>query len=149
MSSGLASRGQEAFESEKPHPLPYQALDHVTGYLMAAAVIRALREKFQNGNVFSARLSLARQAKLLQDLPNNAAPDQTANAQSDDSEAFPQTTDRFSKTLPVLDESYLQPGVESTPWGELRRLKFPYEVEGVTMEFDHDVSRLRTSAASW
>ncbi len=149
MSSGLASRGQEAFGSEKPHPLPYQALDHVTGYLMAAAVIRALREKFQNGNVFSARLSLARQAKLLQDLANNVAPDQTSNSQSGDSEAHAQTTDRFPKTLPVLDETYLQPGIESTPWGELRRLKFPYEVEGVSLGFDHEVSRLRTSAANW
>jgi len=45
--------------------LPYQALDHVTGYLMAAAVLRALRLRAETGAIMRARLSLAGTGQLL------------------------------------------------------------------------------------
>ena len=40
MSSGIVHQGMLAFNSSKPYPLPVQALDHATGYLMAAAVLK-------------------------------------------------------------------------------------------------------------
>ncbi|HMJ13895.1 MAG TPA: CoA transferase, partial [Polyangiaceae bacterium] len=40
MSSGIAARGREVLGARRPVSLPAQALDHGTGYLMAAAVCR-------------------------------------------------------------------------------------------------------------
>lgn len=65
MSCGIAHAGQEASRAVGPVPLPVQALDYGTGYLIAAAVLRALRVRAKTGAVFQARLSLARTAHLL------------------------------------------------------------------------------------
>jgi hypothetical protein len=62
MSSGIAHPRNDG----APTPLPAQALDHGTGYLLAAAACRALSE----GRARS-RLSLARTARLLVDLGEN------------------------------------------------------------------------------
>src|SRR5207237_6743002 len=43
MSSGIAAVGMELLRREQPAPLPVQALDHATGYLMAAAALRGMR----------------------------------------------------------------------------------------------------------
>ncbi|SCL29170.1 CoA-transferase family III [Micromonospora rhizosphaerae] len=53
-----------------PGALPAQALDHGTGYLLAAAVLRALTLRHQQGGAWSIQLSLARTARwLLHELP--------------------------------------------------------------------------------
>ncbi|MGW5672814.1 CoA transferase, partial [Micromonospora sp. NPDC003776] len=53
-----------------PGVLPAQALDHGTGYLLAAAVLRALAERARRGGAWTAELSLARIARWLRhDLP--------------------------------------------------------------------------------
>lgn len=65
MSCGIAAFGMEKSGNHQPTPLPVQALDHATGYLMAASVLRALRMRRQTGKVLAARLSLARTAMLL------------------------------------------------------------------------------------
>lgn len=64
LSTGIAATGQAQIGADRPVPLPVQALDHGTGYLMAAAVLRALKMR-QTGTTLSARLSLARTATLL------------------------------------------------------------------------------------
>jgi crotonobetainyl-CoA:carnitine CoA-transferase CaiB-like acyl-CoA transferase len=68
MSSGIAEAGMRAAGSDKPVPLPVQALDHATGYLMAAAAVRGLTRR-QTGGGSQYRLSLARTARLLADYP--------------------------------------------------------------------------------
>src|SRR5690606_35019655 len=60
MSSGIADAGMRAAAAERPTPLPVQALDQATGYLMAAAVIAGLRDRIEHGTGSTARLSLAR-----------------------------------------------------------------------------------------
>ncbi|MEU8996040.1 CoA transferase [Streptomyces caniferus] len=50
-----------------PGALPAQALDHGTGYLLAAAVLRALTEQSRTGGSFLATLALARTARWLLD----------------------------------------------------------------------------------
>jgi hypothetical protein len=50
---------------EQPGALPAQALDHGTGYLLAAAVLRALTEQSHEGGSRFVRLSLARTAHWL------------------------------------------------------------------------------------
>nr|BFD85586.1 CoA transferase [Streptomyces sp. Xyl84] len=49
----------------RPGALPAQALDHGTGYLLAAAVLRALTEQSQEGGSRLVRLALARTAAWL------------------------------------------------------------------------------------
>ena len=51
--------------AEQPGALPAQALDHGTGYLLAAAVLRALTERAEQGDGRCVRLSLARTARWL------------------------------------------------------------------------------------
>ncbi|WP_225860596.1 CoA transferase [Streptomyces triticiradicis] len=52
---------------ERPGALPAQALDHGTGYLLAAAVLRALTERTESGHGRVVRLALARTAMWLTD----------------------------------------------------------------------------------
>ncbi|MDL2076680.1 CoA transferase [Streptomyces sp. GXMU-J15] len=52
---------------EQPGALPAQALDHGTGYLLAAEILRALTERVQEGYGRVVRLALARTARWLTD----------------------------------------------------------------------------------
>nr|WSZ18220.1 CoA transferase [Streptomyces canus] len=52
---------------DRPGALPAQALDHGTGYLLAAAVLRALTEQSYEGGSRFVRLALARTAQWLTD----------------------------------------------------------------------------------
>jgi crotonobetainyl-CoA:carnitine CoA-transferase CaiB-like acyl-CoA transferase len=45
--------------SPKPKPLPAQALDHGTGYLLAFAALAALKRRMEEGGSWHVRLSLA------------------------------------------------------------------------------------------
>src|SRR5215471_5530762 len=65
MSAGIAEEGMKTLGKDQPTPLPVQANDHATGYLMAAAALRALTERARTGRGFEARASLARTAQLL------------------------------------------------------------------------------------
>ncbi|MEU9603515.1 CoA transferase [Streptomyces sp. NPDC048057] len=79
--SGIAA--VEADADGHPGVLPAQALDHGTGYLLAAAVLRALTERHANGGGRLVRLSLAGTASWLlsgldaaqPDVPSTTAPD--------------------------------------------------------------------------
>lgn len=51
--------------AEQPGALPAQALDHGTGYLLAAGVLRALTEQADDGGSRFVRLALARTAQWL------------------------------------------------------------------------------------
>ncbi|MFI1727053.1 CoA transferase [Streptomyces sp. NPDC020489] len=61
---------------ERPGALPAQALDHGTGYLLAAAVLRALTEQSREGGSRVVRLALARTAQwLMNEVPADAPGD--------------------------------------------------------------------------
>jgi hypothetical protein len=66
MSCGIAGWGLRAGLSDRPTPLPVQALDHATGYLMAAAVLAGLARRLRDGTGERSRLSLARTAAELE-----------------------------------------------------------------------------------
>ena len=54
--------------SELPKPLPAQALDHATGYLMAFGAMTALARRAREGGSWHVQLSLARTAQWLRSL---------------------------------------------------------------------------------
>lgn len=64
VATGIAATEGSA---EQPGALPAQALDHGTGYLLAAAVLRALTERAEQGDGRCVRLALARTARWLTD----------------------------------------------------------------------------------
>ncbi|MGP9500773.1 CoA transferase [Specibacter sp. AOP5-B1-6] len=109
MSCGIAHAGMAHFGSDRPHPLPVQALDHATGYLCAATAIEAWCERL-HGTVRNARLSLARTAvELLRTGPSD-----------------------LGTLLPALDPAMLVP--ESTLWGPGLRLPPAGQISGLVAE---------------
>ena len=66
MSSGIAGAGLGAGTAVRPTPLPVQALDQATGYLVAAAVLAGLAIRVRDGVGSRSRLSLARTAVELE-----------------------------------------------------------------------------------
>jgi hypothetical protein len=126
MSSGIAHAGMLSQQADKPTPLPLQALDHATGYLMAASAIRLLAERLNNGLGGSARLSLARTAKLLIDQgPGSAEPLRAEDEQ---------------------DQGML---VEQTPWGPAHRLHVPLKITGTPVQWTLAASELGSHRAQW
>jgi len=57
--SGLNAAEAEAFGSREPRALPAQELDHATGFLLAFAVMAALKRRAEEGGSWHVRLSLA------------------------------------------------------------------------------------------
>lgn len=126
MSSGLADFGMKQSGAEEPLALPVQALDHATGYLMAAAVLQGLAKR-REGRASQARLSLARTAHLLSQAPNASA----------------------NGGITTSTEQDLDPGCEHTAWGKARRLRFPMTIGGVTPHWRYPAGLLRTDQAVW
>ncbi|OWT63696.1 CoA transferase [Candidimonas nitroreducens] len=127
MSNGFAHAGMLHYGRERPTPLPVQALDQATGYLMAAAVLRGLARRLEHGAGSMTRLSLARTAVLL-------------NSQSAPSAA---------QDLEPETAADLAPAIERTEWGSARRLRPPCEVEGAPMRWDLPASPLRSAPPLW
>jgi crotonobetainyl-CoA:carnitine CoA-transferase CaiB-like acyl-CoA transferase len=65
MSCGIAAAGAAAKGTDRPAPLPAQALDHGVGYLLAAGVCRALTRLRKDGRVTTVRGSLIGAANWL------------------------------------------------------------------------------------
>ena len=124
MSTGIADHGMRMQGAAKPVPLPVQALDHATGYLMAAAVLRGLLFRLTENRATGARLSLTRTAKLLVD----------------------STPEAGAQPLAAAGEADLSPGVEHTEWGAARRLLPPLVVGDAAMAWDRPAASLGSSA---
>ncbi|MSP01838.1 MAG: acyl-CoA transferase [Acetobacteraceae bacterium] len=127
MSSGTAAEGMRRFGTDRPKPLPVQALDHATGYIVAAAAIRGLTRRRVAGVGFSARTSLARAAELLMAVPTPEPRDEPA----------------------PLEAADFEEAIEATAWGPGRRLKPPLTVAGTSMRWDRPACELGSSEAVW
>lgn len=127
MSTGIADAGMSWKRSDHPLPLPVQALDHATGYFLAAAAIRGLARRLSSGCGLEARLSLARTAQRLLELgaADSAAPFR------------PEATDDLAIEI------------ENTSWGSARRLKSPVSVQHIPMYWSPPATELGSSPASW
>ncbi len=127
MSTGIAARGRDALGATKPVPLPAQALDHGTGYLMAAAVCRALTRRMQSADVSDTRLSLARTARLLLELGEDdpRAPELTAE-----------------DVRPYLEEA-------ETAWGKVRRVRCAGTIDGLSPRWSISAGPLGSDVPAW
>jgi hypothetical protein len=127
MSAGIAGKGCEVTGAERPVPLPAQALDHGTGYLMAAAVSRALARRAATGDISEVRLSLARTARLLMEL-------------GEDDPRAPELTS--GDVAPYLEEA-------ETAWGKVRRVRCPGSVDGMRPHWSIPAGPLGSDAPVW
>ncbi len=127
MSSGIADAGMAWKQADKPVPLPLQALDHATGYLMAASAIQALSERLKSGRGGSARLSLARTAKLL--VEAGQVPEQPALRAEEPG-----------------DQGLV---VEQTAWGQAHRVLAPLTISGTPLQWDLAAGELGSHRPQW
>lgn len=122
MSSGIAHAGMVGLGRDRPTPLPVQALDQATGYIMAAAVVRGLAR----GGA-TTRVSLARSASLL--CEHAAGP--------------------AGPAIGAPTEADFTPTDERTVWGVLRRLRPPATIGGIAMQWDRPAGPLGAADPSW
>lgn len=127
MSAGIADAGRDWANADKPTPLPVQALDHATGYLMASAVLSALAEAASGNSIMLGQLSLARTAELLAILGKSDTKEVINGANPSD----------YSDTL------------ENSGWGPGHRLKPALTVGMAKMFWDGPAPKLGTSAPVW
>ncbi|MEV4442961.1 CoA transferase, partial [Streptomyces sp. NPDC049577] len=131
----------EAGADGQPGVLPAQALDHGTGYLTAAAVLRAVSEQHAGGGTHLARLALAQTAAWL------------TGATGRDSEGDP----RGASSGPAEhDEPYAQPYAPE-PWlteadgplGRVRHAVSPVCFDGGPRGWTRLAGRWGTDAPAW
>jgi crotonobetainyl-CoA:carnitine CoA-transferase CaiB-like acyl-CoA transferase len=125
MSCGIAEAGMRRFSADRPTPLPFQALDQATGYLMAAAAVTGLMRRRAGGSRM--RLSLARTARLLMDHAVHGEAEALREEESGD----------------------LAAPVEMTSWGPARRLAAPFRIEGAEWAWTRPARKLGSDAAAW
>ena len=66
--SGFNQAEAEAVEAAVPKPLPAQALDHASGYLLAFGIMAALHRRATEGGSWHVQVSLARSGRWLREL---------------------------------------------------------------------------------
>ena len=126
MSTGIAEAGRVAAGVEQPVSLPAPALDHATGYLLAAAAITGVSLRQNDGVGSRWRASLARTAELLIG----------AGARGADAGGRP--------SPPALAGP-----VERTSWGDARRLEPPLRVTGAPLQWSLPARALGSDEACW
>jgi crotonobetainyl-CoA:carnitine CoA-transferase CaiB-like acyl-CoA transferase len=127
MSTGMAHEAMEATHSDRPVHLPFQALDQATGYLMAAAALRALTEREEAGTGARVRCSLARTAEILIAGPRNSP------------EAGTLSRSRM----------FTKGAVVQTDWGPARRLPLAVHVDDTPMEWEIAAGPLGVHEPVW
>jgi crotonobetainyl-CoA:carnitine CoA-transferase CaiB-like acyl-CoA transferase len=131
MSTGIAGWGLRTGTVDRPTPLPVQALDHATGYLMAAAVLSGIASRRRDGRGTAARLSLARTAAGLE------------RVMSSRGHARPRSAE------PAGTASVAPAGILDTPWGAATLLTPPFAAGAATLRWDRGPSELGSDAAAW
>ena len=124
MSCGITAAGG----GDGPVPLPVQALDHATGYLLAAAVGRALTARLTQGVASRVLASLIGTANLLWSLPRPADPGDVP-------------------PMPRREEFKLAD--TRTAWGPARRVPVPGEITGAAPGLLIEAGPLGRHEPSW
>jgi crotonobetainyl-CoA:carnitine CoA-transferase CaiB-like acyl-CoA transferase len=124
--SGIAHHyGQDHDDGWRPGALPVQALDHATGYGLAAAALALLAERLSTGFGGSAKLSLARTAEELFRLTPAPVP------------------------IPASQPPHPEYLETESPYGHLRHVGPPFVVDGKPLLYGKAPVQYGTSALAW
>jgi crotonobetainyl-CoA:carnitine CoA-transferase CaiB-like acyl-CoA transferase len=119
---------ERAANDAPPGALPAQALDHSTGYLLAAAALRAITDRLSTGTGWQLRLSLATTASWLMRLPGPA-----------------------DLTLSHVEPDAAEPWLTRTqsPLGTLCHAKSPISYDGAPTNWKTPPGLLGTDQPTW
>lgn len=130
MSCGIASTAVDStnttYLGTQPNPLPAQALDHGSGWLLGAAIARALLHQLQEGRPSTIRASLIGTAQLLYELRDRRVTEAAA---------APQHSSRLESC--------------STWWGKASRVPMPGKIEGVESAWRQEAGPLGRHVPLW
>src|SRR5262249_28172490 len=129
MVSGIAEEGRRAAKAERPGPLPCQALDHASGYLLALGVITGLRRRQREGRAWRVAVSLARTALWLDDLGRVGGGLHTPEPD------------------PVEGQEWVQ--IDDTPWGGVGHVGCPGTIDGSPPRWDRPPPQTGTHPAAF
>ncbi|MFJ8009755.1 CoA transferase [Streptomyces fagopyri] len=134
-----AASGIAAIEGSagRPGALPAQALDHGTGYLLAAAVLRSLTERSREGGTFLVRTALARTAAWL--VHGLGRPDEERPDEERPDGKRPETSYDPAPWLAETDSDL----------GRLRYARTPVSFAGGPADWARPPGRWGTDAARW
>ncbi len=124
-----AAEGEAAGQSGQPKPLPVQALDHASGYLMALGALAALHRRATVGGSWHVRVSLARTGHWIRGLgriegglacPAPARPD-IADVLEENESGFGRLSAvrhaaQLAPTLPRWERPSVPPGTHPAKW---------------------------------
>jgi hypothetical protein len=128
LSSGIAASGAGSGTlANAPEPLPAQALDHGTGWLLAASIAQALTLRLTEATTTAVTASLIGTSNLLYALT------ELAGAGYPD----PGTADEVA-----LEST-------TTAWGPAQRVPLPGHIDGLTPHFVHEAGPLGRHPATW
>ena len=128
--TGINMAEAEAFGTpEAPRPLPCQAIDHATGYLMALGAQACLLRRAVEGGSWHVRVSLARTGHWLRGLGRLA--------------------DGFSATTPAAADYPDFMEAVASDFGSLTALRHAGQLSDTPPLFVHPPVRLGTHAAVW
>jgi hypothetical protein len=125
MSCGIAARGAVVAGRDEPTPLPVQALDHATGWLLGATIARALTRRLTDSTSAHIHACLIGTANLLCSLGTPS--DQPAAAEPDEV---------------TLEDS-------ATVWGPARRVPLPGSIRGVSPRWAEQAGPLGRHTPTW
>ncbi len=125
MSCGIAADGAAARGLDEPMPLPVQALDHATGWLLGATIARSLTHQLMTSATTHIRGSLIGTANLLYRMNPPSSPPKAAKPRA-----------------LTLEESH-------TEWGRARRVAMPGTIAGLHTHWAQPAGRLGRHAACW
>lgn len=124
MSCGIAASGTDA-----PIPLPVQALDYGTGWLLAAAITRILTRQLTESVTATITASLIATANLLYEVTELAGERVLAQSPT-------------AKTDLALEPT-------GTAWGPALRAPFPGRIDSIVAKFAHQAGPLGRHPSTW
>lgn len=128
VAGGIAATGMEVYGADAPKPLPVQALDHATGYTMAACALTGWSDRLETGVGSTWKTSLAAHAEVLC------------------SSAVGGNPDAVFEPMTVSDENS---AIEMSTWGDAYRALPPLALPRLEVWWDTGACDHGTSSARW
>ena len=126
--SGIVYEGPIAAGTERPPPLPCQALDHGTGYLAAFGAMVALKRRVEEGGSWMVRVSLAQTGQWIDRLGR---------------------VDGLSVVNPEEKDIGDLLETHTSPWGDVLHVKSPEVMSETAPFWEKGPVPVGTHTASW